>query len=605
VKDETRKNEEPIHNEAATALQEFSGFALLQSNTTFTPNQFFDVVLRHSSRGCVRLVAYMIRRSLGWCDKNGKAREEQMQVSYNQLVSDAGISKGALRPAIDEAVEKHFIRRVVDPSPSLAGKTAVKGVYEIAWDGGGEYIKDITRFRGFYEGPGHRTDIPNQFFDHVVRHEALAVSKVVGAIIRFSIGFQAKRGARRQHVELSYSDLERFARLGSRAVSEGLHRALKKNYIVRVQQGVFDTNAGRESVPSTFGLKWHDTGKSSSGSKRKAVQKPRFIPNQFKKEGEDCTDKRFNKESGTGSIMNVANQFKKESHLETKLKNETLKLQKTEGTEGAEQLEKMGFAGAVAEKLASSFPLEQIQRQIDWLPQRPAVRNPLGLLRTAIEQDWPAPTISIPAKESAECPGALEFARGFIAGFTGNSGVPVAEPSARDLTAAALQLSRTAASMPDVAPKPERWGKLLGRMAANEGQRIASVDVAVRYRGDKLLALLKVRESRQVARCDNHDDDSARKEHQHRIDADYLNFLRKEEARIRRDQPDKMTAFEVMRVRKREAAKESHQPWFNERYFANFDREETRLHELARYCELPDFQKWDATINSEPLSKAA
>ena len=122
---ETLNLKKSIGNGGAMAQPVFSGFALLQSNTTYTPNQFFDVVLRHSSRGCVRLVAYMIRRSLGWCDENGKPTEEQMQVSYNQLVSDAGISKGALRPAIDEALKHHFIRRVVDPSPSLAGKAEV------------------------------------------------------------------------------------------------------------------------------------------------------------------------------------------------------------------------------------------------------------------------------------------------------------------------------------------------------------------------------------------------------------------------------------------------------------------------------------------------
>ncbi len=41
----------------------FTGYPAPTSNTTYTPNQFFDVVLRHSSRGCVRLVAYMIRKT--------------------------------------------------------------------------------------------------------------------------------------------------------------------------------------------------------------------------------------------------------------------------------------------------------------------------------------------------------------------------------------------------------------------------------------------------------------------------------------------------------------------------------------------------------------
>ncbi len=36
----------------------FQGFAPPASNTSYTPNQFFDVCLPYSSRGCLRLVAY-------------------------------------------------------------------------------------------------------------------------------------------------------------------------------------------------------------------------------------------------------------------------------------------------------------------------------------------------------------------------------------------------------------------------------------------------------------------------------------------------------------------------------------------------------------------
>ena len=49
----------------------FTGFALPTSNTTYTPNQFFDVCLPHYPRGVVRLVAFMIRKTLGWCDEHG------------------------------------------------------------------------------------------------------------------------------------------------------------------------------------------------------------------------------------------------------------------------------------------------------------------------------------------------------------------------------------------------------------------------------------------------------------------------------------------------------------------------------------------------------
>ena len=48
----------------------------------------------------------------GWCDENGQPTEEQIQVSYDQLVRDAGISKGSLRKAIDEALGMNFIKRI-------------------------------------------------------------------------------------------------------------------------------------------------------------------------------------------------------------------------------------------------------------------------------------------------------------------------------------------------------------------------------------------------------------------------------------------------------------------------------------------------------------
>ena len=63
------------------AVLSFSGFKPPTSNTTYTPNQFFDVVVPNFSRGVVRIVAYLIRKTLGWCDANGNPQEEQIQFS--------------------------------------------------------------------------------------------------------------------------------------------------------------------------------------------------------------------------------------------------------------------------------------------------------------------------------------------------------------------------------------------------------------------------------------------------------------------------------------------------------------------------------------------
>src|SRR5690349_5002072 len=88
----------------------FSGFALPTSNTTYTPNQFFDVCLPHYSRGVVRLVGYMIRKTLGWCDEHGNPQHETVSFSYSELEKEAGLSHSMIRLALDEAERGGFIR---------------------------------------------------------------------------------------------------------------------------------------------------------------------------------------------------------------------------------------------------------------------------------------------------------------------------------------------------------------------------------------------------------------------------------------------------------------------------------------------------------------
>ncbi len=84
--------------------QSFDGFLPPVSNTTYTPNQFFDVVLRRGSRGAVRLVAYLIRKTLGWCDSEGCPRESQIwtpeaPLAHTQLVWLPGTQSWTVSPA--------------------------------------------------------------------------------------------------------------------------------------------------------------------------------------------------------------------------------------------------------------------------------------------------------------------------------------------------------------------------------------------------------------------------------------------------------------------------------------------------------------------------
>src|SRR5215213_6904294 len=100
----------PRHPVASSSAEDaaplrFVGFALPTSNTTYTPNQFFGVCLPHSSRGCVRLVSLMIRKTLGWCDAHGRPQQEQIRLSYVDFQS-AGIGRAMIKPAVAEAIKR-------------------------------------------------------------------------------------------------------------------------------------------------------------------------------------------------------------------------------------------------------------------------------------------------------------------------------------------------------------------------------------------------------------------------------------------------------------------------------------------------------------------
>jgi len=237
----------------------FLGFSPPTSNTTYTPNQFFDTVLPYSSRGVVRLVAYMIRKTLGWCDRDGNPQEELILVSYQDLITHAGISREMIRQAVDEAIAANFIRCVRPGRASGANLSAVKALYELRWDDRGEYIKDPKKFKGFFEGDGHRTDIPNQFFDDLIPKETLAVIKVVGSIIRFSIGFQARHGRRRQQAQLSYNHIQNYTKVKNRTtLSQAIQQAIDRNYIIRLHQGFF-TSDKTDQVTTIYTLRWVDS----------------------------------------------------------------------------------------------------------------------------------------------------------------------------------------------------------------------------------------------------------------------------------------------------------------------------------------------------------
>ena len=245
------------HTGAPTAAQAFQGYAPPTSSTTYTPNQFFDVVLPRASRGCLRLVAYLIRKTLGWSDEHGNPQNPEATVTYRELIEKAGIGRGRIKEAIEEAVECRFINCLRFGQPHKAGEEGFSALYSLRWDEREDYITDREDFDGFFAGNGNLTHIPNDFFDFTIPNEPLALVKVVGVIIRHTIGFQTKFGFRRQQVEMSFTEIMRRAGIASRStMSIAIREALDKNHVCKVSEGFFDPNAGADSQAATYGIKW-------------------------------------------------------------------------------------------------------------------------------------------------------------------------------------------------------------------------------------------------------------------------------------------------------------------------------------------------------------
>ena len=111
----------------------FRGYAPPTSSTTYTPNQFFDVVLPSASRGCLRLVAYLIRKTLGWSDANGNPQNPEATISYRELEKCAGIGRGRVKEAIDEAIACQFVECLRFGKPHQAGDEGYSALYSLKW----------------------------------------------------------------------------------------------------------------------------------------------------------------------------------------------------------------------------------------------------------------------------------------------------------------------------------------------------------------------------------------------------------------------------------------------------------------------------------------
>lgn len=363
----------------AATSGEFRGFEPLTSNYIYCPNQFFDVCLAHHSRGVVRLVSYILRKTLGWLDEDGVPLKQHIAISYREIITSAGVSRGAIRTAVDDAIASGFIIRTQPARPSADRQAGQKGEYMLRWDTGDAYVDDPKSFRGFFGGEGYRTPIPNTFFDRIVPRESLAVAKVVGAVLRHTVGYQNQFGGRRSSAPLSYGFLQSTMNIRDRStLSDSLRHALDAGYIRCVEAGAFGAT-GQQQRAAAYAVRWlAEAVEEGSGSKTRPemVQKP----DQFK----NPTD--------TGSETQPADQFKNPTTEKTERKNTTKQQAVAVGDcDVRDLLRKAGFDDVTVGQLATRNPAEIIRQQIAWLERRNAHTNRLGLLRRAIEENWSEP----------------------------------------------------------------------------------------------------------------------------------------------------------------------------------------------------------------------
>jgi len=396
--------------------KEFVGYPPPTSNTIYCPNQFFDVVVPNYSRGVIRLVGYLIRQSLGWSDAHGNPMNEQIQVSYSDLIHKAGISRGAIRKALDEALDGNLIVEVQKGQPNKAGSKSSSACYELRWDDREEYIKDINDFQGFFSGNGNLTYIPNAFFDYTIRHEKLCVVKVVGSILRFTIGYQTRKGFRRRQVKMSVSQIKEYAHTPStNTIDRGIKEAMEKGHLIRLSAGFFDRNGGKNSEAAEYTIHWNDRAEYNPDSFSKPITK-----SNGSKMGTEISTKTVQKwergqskngNGSNGSKMGTETVQKKERerfkngnglYINNKSNNIPKQQQQDETPEkpavAAKDflvgiLTQNGFDQATANRFAIEYPTELIENQCKWLAIRNPTRNPAGLLRRSIEENWPAPEI--------------------------------------------------------------------------------------------------------------------------------------------------------------------------------------------------------------------
>jgi hypothetical protein len=616
----------------------FPGFLEFRSNVTFVPIQFFTVVIPHSPVSVVRIVGYVLRKLLGWVDEHGNPTREQVRFTWRELIESAGVSRDLIEQALAEAIKRHFICCLKAPQADRPGQPAISGTYELCWDKEGSYTDSPVEFRGFYYREAAvvpvrqagrvqalpkaaRKNIPNAFFDFLLPRERLAVIRVVGALLFYSIKW-GPGGERRMPVSLSITELSRLTGRSRQHVHAALLEAQERGYIERVTAGCFDPAAGIESRPATYGVRW-----VSELSHPTTAPQPIHLPAQIAEPIEADRSKKVNGEAvqkgerdqskkvngdRLEKVNDISIKTESKTSKTTTVDNEPPTAPSSDSTRVAaavELLVKTGFTAACAQHLAGKRPLEVIQRQLAWFPLRHCSRNRLGMLRSAIEFDWSKPegrghTNAEPTDTRL---GKL-FAIHYYAGYHGQAGAPTADPFEKDLTPSTKFVERLMAFAGGEDQVPD-WGRRFGRLVrqhhGDDARAKPYLAAALTLYGDALFRILKqevtARQARGLSR--------AKEAHQAVFWPAYLCYLEAIEKTLQTACPALYVAF---LERRREVRRHmGNGAWaIPASVVERFDSTPARLADLADFFQkdpqqpVLDFWQWDKRMNPSRFGPA-
>lgn len=355
-----------------SAIEEgkFAGFEVPDASFIWCPNQFFDTCLVNNSRGVVRLVGYVLYETLKWINEDGEPNIQDVSVPFTNLICDAGVSRGAVRLALESAENANFIELVEKGRAKSVGDCGVATRVKLKWSASDEYTRNPSEFDGFFARRGNRTQIPHSFFTWALPSESLGVIKVIGTVLRHTVGWETQFGTRVKQAALSRDFIRQYAKINSDDTTErSIKRSIAGNYLVCVERGSFV-----EKRAAVYAPKWLATAKNHEISSKNGAKR------QFKKRSEDI------------SKNGAKGQFKNRSDIKNP---ETKRKQQKQFLAVVAMLCDFGFDENSAKQIAANNPHSIIKQQLEWMPLRPSHNNKLGFARRAIEQNWSKPIQAI------------------------------------------------------------------------------------------------------------------------------------------------------------------------------------------------------------------